>query len=560
MRSIGKRSTLARWAACAPLGALIVLSTPAHAQEANGFALDRFEPSERGSEWFVTDSLDFRGHGRPALGLVLDWSRKPLVFKGADGSSTTLLDHQLVGHFGGSIVLWERLRLGASLPVTLHQAGQSAVLDGLQYEAPARSASGDVRLAADVRLLGEYRSPFSLAIGGRAWLPTGDRAAYTSDEHVRLGGQVLGAGELGEFVYAARVGVNYRGLAEDYAGAPLGTETFFAASAGARLFDGALVLGPELFGSTVLRDGGAFDKRTTPVDVIVGGHYTAGPWRFGLGAGPGLTRGIGSPAFRGLLSLEYIPEVEVAAPVAPAPVEPPKAEPCPEPADADQDGILDAVDACPNVPGVANADAQQHGCPPPPDSDNDGIVDRDDACPQVAGPASTDPARHGCPLPPDADRDGIPDSEDACPSQAGSPSEDPARHGCPQVKVSQDRIELLQRVEFETGKADLLPESHELLRDVARAIKTLPESARIRVEGHTDNRGRRAFNQELSQGRAEAVVTWLVNEGGIPASRLSATGLGDARPIAPNTTEEGRQKNRRVEFHIVDGNNAAEGQ
>lgn len=167
MSRIGKSSSVWRWAASAPLGALIVLSTPVHAQEANGFALNRFEPSERGSEWFVTDSLDFRGHGRPALGLVLDWGRKPLVFNGDDGTSTPLVEHQLVGHFGGSIVLWERLRLGASLPVMLHQTGQSAVLDGVQYLAPGRSGSGDVRLAADVRLFGEYRSPFSLAIGGR---------------------------------------------------------------------------------------------------------------------------------------------------------------------------------------------------------------------------------------------------------------------------------------------------------------------------------------------------------------------------------------------------------
>lgn len=569
------------WSAWTSLGALVFLAGPAGAQEASGYAVDRFEPSERGSEWFVTDSLDFRGHGRPAMGLVLDWARRPLVFHAEDGTSTPLVETQVFGHFGGSIVFWERLRLGASLPVALHQSGQAARIDGVEYGEPLRSGVGDLRLAADLRLLGEYRSPFSLAVGGRAWLPTGDRAAYTSDEHVRLGGHVLAAGEMGEFVYAARVGVNYRGLEERFAGSPLGTETFFAASAGVRILDGALVVGPEVFGSTVLRDGGAFERQATPVEAIVGGHYTTGPWRWGAGIGPGLTRGMGSPAFRGLLSVEYIPEVEVPPPPAPldtdhdgivdtadaCPREAGVAQAdaskhgCPLPADGDQDGILDAQDACPSVPGVESTDPERHGCPAPADTDNDGISDNEDACPQEAGEPSTDPQRHGCvPPPPDTDGDDIIDGEDACPTQAGSPSEDPARHGCAQVKVSEDEIELLQRVEFETNKTDLLAESHEVLRDVARAIKTLPESSRIRVEGHTDNRGWQELNQRLSQGRAEAVVAWLVNEGGIAADRLSATGVGDAKPIAPNTTEEGRQKNRRVEFHIVDGVEGAEGQ
>lgn len=525
-----------------------VVATPAAAQEAEGFAINRFEPSERGSEWFVTESLDFRGHGRPAMGVVLDGAYRPLVFRDDDGSTTALVERQISAHFGGSIVFWERLRLAGSLPVLLSQAGESAVIDGVTYPEPQNTAAGDLRLAADVRLFGEYRDAFSLAVGARAWLPTGDRNAYTGDEALRLGGHVLAAGEIEHWVYAARVGATYRGLEESFANSPIGTDLSFALSAGRRFLDDALVIGPEIFGSTVLVDGGFFDREATPLDLILGGHYTAGPWRFGAGAGPGLTRGIGSPAFRGMLSVEYIPKVEEAA--APLPVEPQK--PCPEPADRDGDGILDEVDACPDQAGTPNSDPSQHGCVPPPDSDGDRIVDSEDSCPNEPGVKSAEPSLNGCPAPKDADGDGVLDESDACPAQAGPRSDDPARNGCPQVKVTGDRLEVLQRVEFATGSADLLAESHQILGEVARAIQTLPESARVRVEGHTDNRGGAAFNKNLSQKRAESVAKWLTTEGGIAAERLSAVGLGDQRPIVANDTAENRQTNRRVEFHILD--------
>lgn len=268
-----------RFWAQALVGMTGLVTTPALAQEAEGFALNRFEPSERGSEWFVTDSLDFRGHGRPAMGFVLDGAHRPLVFRDDDGSTTALVKRQISAHFGASIVFWERLRLGGSLPVLINQTGESAVINGVTFTEPQSSAAGDLRLTGDVRLLGDYGDAFSLAAGVRAWVPTGDRNAYTGDEALRLGGQVLGAGEIERWVYAARLGVTYRGLKESFADSPLGTDMSFALSAGRRFLDDALVVGPELFGSTVLVDGGFFAREATPLDLILGGHYTAGPRR-----------------------------------------------------------------------------------------------------------------------------------------------------------------------------------------------------------------------------------------------------------------------------------------
>ncbi|MGI5864905.1 MAG: OmpA family protein [Myxococcales bacterium] len=118
------------------------------------------------------------------------------------------------------------------------------------------------------------------------------------------------------------------------------------------------------------------------------------------------------------------------------------------------------------------------------------------------------------------------------------------------VVIKDDRIQIKQQVHFATGKAKILGDSYQLLDQVVDAI-VRSNIKKIRVEGHTDNRGSKAKNLKLSKERAEAVVEYLL-KAGIDASRLVAEGHGDARPIAPNLTARGRGLNRRVEFFIVE--------
>ena len=101
-------------------------------------------------------------------------------------------------------------------------------------------------------------------------------------------------------------------------------------------------------------------------------------------------------------------------------------------------------------------------------------------------------------------------------------------------------------IRFETGKAAILPDSENVLGEIA---KMLNENADVKlsVEGHTDNVGATAANQSLSEKRAQAVVAWLTAHG-INAARLKAKGWGSSKPVADNTTEDGRAKNRRVEL------------
>jgi outer membrane protein OmpA-like peptidoglycan-associated protein len=120
----------------------------------------------------------------------------------------------------------------------------------------------------------------------------------------------------------------------------------------------------------------------------------------------------------------------------------------------------------------------------------------------------------------------------------------------PLVIIKGDKIEILQQVHFETGKARILADSFNLLQQVVdAAIKS--NVKRIKVEGHTDNRGDKAANQALSEERARAVADYLVAQG-IEKTHVEAAGYGDSKPIAPNLTARGRELNRRVEFLILE--------
>ena len=104
----------------------------------------------------------------------------------------------------------------------------------------------------------------------------------------------------------------------------------------------------------------------------------------------------------------------------------------------------------------------------------------------------------------------------------------------------------LQPINFKTGSAELLDESHAALDKIAETAKKYP-NLKLRVEGHTDSQGSDGYNLNLSQKRADAVRTYLVSTG-VPADQAVAAGFGKTRPITSNETVEGRAQNRRVEF------------
>ena len=118
------------------------------------------------------------------------------------------------------------------------------------------------------------------------------------------------------------------------------------------------------------------------------------------------------------------------------------------------------------------------------------------------------------------------------------------------------RIELAADVLFDFDKYVLRPEAYSSLAKVAQVASHYPE-APLHIDGHTDGKGTHAYNMTLSERRAEAVKQWLVEKGGVRASRVSTKGWGETQPVAPNKNPdgsdnpEGRQKNRRVELTLT---------
>ena len=585
------------------LAMAMAVAGQAHAQQSRNLDLPRLEPSSPGDVFFAVPSPDTIGAATLRAGALLDYARNPLVIGDSNGNTVgRVVQHQLLLHVSVALALAERIAINLDLPFALVNKGDGTFEAGTYtganaFVSPSGTAVGDLRIGARLRLFGSSRAPVGLAIGGYLWVPTATRDAFLTDTKVRGQAHVLLGGTIERFIWTAMVGPTFR-TAQTYGGVRVGSQLAWGAGAGLLLGpDRKVTVGVESTGGTTLVD----TSRVLSAEALLGVKIRVlDPLEIGVAGGRGFAHGLGTPDFRGLLTIAYAPSGDKPDPDSDGdgvrdsqdacPNEPgiPSADPrtngCPPPppADQDHDGIADAHDACPSEPGPASADPTKNGCPPR-DADKDGILDEADACPNEPGPASDDPKRNGCPPPPDADGDGIPDGSDACPKLAGVKSDDPAANGCPPdsdgdgfrddqdacphekgvdssdpakrgcprlVRVTSTEIVILEQVQFDTNKAKIKPASDALLQSVAEVLKEHPEILSLEVQGHTDDRGKPKHNATLSQARADAVVAVLVSRG-VPASRLTAKGYGQDVPLASNATEEGRQKNRRVQFVVT---------
>jgi outer membrane protein OmpA-like peptidoglycan-associated protein len=320
-----------------------------------------------------------------------------------------------------------------------------------------------------------------------------------------------------------------------------------------------LLIGPEARGSFDLTKadlvpGPLARDEALSAEARLGAQFRfLGAFVVGAAGGVGIANAVGTPEFRLLSRLAFDPQGEE------------------KPEDRDGDGVPDEVDACATVAGVASTDPRKNGCPP--DQDGDGILVAQDACVDIAGVKSADPKRNGCPdrdgdgvldatdeCPtmagleptgcPDTDGDGILDPKDACPLQKGIASKDPEKNGCPKVVLTAKEIVFNDTIEFELGKAKLLPSSDEIIDAVFTILRDNTDIQLIEVQGHTDDQGPAAMNRVLSQRRAGAVSEVLVKKG-IDAKRIVSKGYGPDKPLVNEKTEAARAKNRRVQFLIL---------
>jgi len=227
---------------------------------------------------------------------------------------------------------------------------------------------------------------------------------------------------------------------------------------------------------------------------------------------------------------------------------------CPD-ADNDKDGICDpwvadqgqaekyasichGRDQCPDIPEDFDKFEDEDGCPDP-DNDKDRICD-----PWVASQGQVEKYASVCRLSDKCPE--IPENYNGIEDDDGCPDEAPSK-----ARIEGNKIVILDVILFYFDKTVIKPESYPVLQDVVQILKTHPEITKIRVEAHTDLRGPDVYNLWLSQGRAKAVMDYLL-KAGIDPARLTSQGYGETKPLFKKAkNEQEHQANRRVEFTIL---------
>lgn len=499
----------------------------AQAQSTSGFEVEQLQlnPGARGG--LVVGGSDLLQHRDYRVSASFGYQHAPLQYFEDGVKRATLIDHRVTAWLSGSYAVLPWLEVGANLPVVLTQSGQSVRTRLNEVVVPGvanGAALGTPWLQGRVGFLQERTgAPIDLGVTVMLGLPIGSVEGFTRDRTVS--GQLhVGAGRIvGPVRLAAEVGA----LVRPGGALPSAPEDVI----GSRLMLGLAVstLQGPLRGEVSVRGFAPLTAQPASVEVLGGARYALKDFEVFALAGPGFGNAPGTPAFRALLGVSFggltsarcSGRSHVAAD-------------CPD-LDFDGDGVSNAADWCPEKAGGTSED----GCPRPK------VV-------TVPAPVAVTP-------PADADADGVPDASDACPDVAGSLSSgcapEPVAVAVAEVvtehaALKAGRIELKGAVYFETSKAVLQARSFPLLDEVVTVMKAHPEVVKVRIEGHTDDRGGQAFNQPLSEARAKSVKAYL-ERGGIASERLEAMGFGQSKPLVPNATTEGREQNRRVEFIVL---------
>jgi outer membrane protein OmpA-like peptidoglycan-associated protein len=510
------------------LAALAALSSPWASQAddpaARGFDADpyRFAATLDGDFMVETAAVQLAGSWRGEL--ILQDAVGLIPWKSGNETVGYVIPNRFSATLQGAYSLgW--LELAVDLPIVLYQSSDLDPLTSLGIGPPlaapiGATELGDARVVGKLAIVSARHFPIGLSALLDLRIPTGSKESFTGDGFMAIPGGVVSA-QFGRTRLDLQLGYVFRNPGQFL---QLVVQDAFTYGLGA-----AVELPPvwefrswraiaDLSGQIPRGFTTSSDRYSAPLDGRIGVRAF---FREHLGAELGIGTGLGTAAFgretfRAFAGLRW----DVTR------------------ADRDGDGVPDDEDRCPDQPGPK----EQQGCPGEGDRDGDGVPDSQDRCPDVKGPKELE----GCP---DTDGDGIPDIDDKCPTVPGPAQND----GCPGeavVEIETERLSLKDAINFDTGQDTIRPESKRILDEIAAVLKAHPEIKRIRVEGHTDNVGGQAYNMDLSERRARAVVTALLSRG-IARDRLTSAGYGFGRPVATNATALGRAKNRRVEFTIL---------
>ncbi|MBW1878848.1 MAG: OmpA family protein [Deltaproteobacteria bacterium] len=515
-----------------------------------------FHPSIDAEQTLWTDDTHLAPDGTRSVRPVLHYTHLPLGYRTQEGDWEPLVEHLMQLDLMGA---WTTgpIRFGAYVPIYLRSVDANGSRTGL----------GD--LAVDLRgsVVDRAEAPVGLAFATRLSLPTTTVDAPLGNRSIGFEGETIVDLEAGPALLAFNLGYRTAKRAE-LENITWNDQLFARFGAGLPV--------SERFGVSLDLAGhfNLFEMNRVgyPAEVLLGAWGLAAK---GLtirgGVGTGFTPGIGAPRLRVVLGIGWVsaPEPEVEPPVVvavepPEEVEPPEVvlpEPTPEP-----EPVVEEPEPVVEEPEPVFEEPEpvfeEHEPVIPPGQLVVGVFDGagaplPDALVSVAEtdlePVAPETKME---LPPGeyTIRATLPGHLDAV-RPIEVPSDGLVRvelYLAPsQVEVTAERIELSELVYFETNRADIRPESFLLLDQVASTLLDHPDLTLVRVEGHTDSRGRAEYNLDLSQRRAASVLEYLV-ERGVERERLQAMGFGETEPLDKRETQEAWAKNRRVDLFILE--------
>jgi outer membrane protein OmpA-like peptidoglycan-associated protein len=572
---------------------IMSLASPALGQsDERAFSVQHFQTAPGRDNYLTQEGATVRNHLGFSVGGMLVYQHKPLQIRTCeieeDGHCEKWSDplgavvkHQLVLEALGSFSIFKVFEIGLALPFILYHAGES-ITDAsgavLVEEPDSHAGLEDIRLHLKLDLLHLFRARterFGLALVPVLTFPVGNAVASESfmgdstvTVHPKIAFEVL--------FERVRFGFNLGYMWRE-------TKEFYMAEMGQRLTYGAALevfFIPGLSGVFEMfgQSGFAPDLSVNPLEMDGAIRYR---FPVGLvltaGLGGGIVAAAGTPLVRAFAGLVWAPEAKKKAePKEGGPSDkdgdtiPDDQDQCPKKAededgfqdddgcpddDNDGDGIKDKKDKCPDEAEDKDGHDDKDGCPDG-DNDGDGIEDADDACPTEPEDEDDFQDDDGCPDE-DNDTDGVPDDKDKCPDEKEVYNDFEDDDGCPDegealLQVTESQLEIIEKINFGFNSDEIVGDkSFKVLGTIIKIMNANPKW-KLKIEGHTDNKGDRDYNLDLSQRRADAVKKYLVDHG-IDEKRLKTKGYGPDKPIADNDTKKGRAQNRRVEFHIIKG-------
>jgi outer membrane protein OmpA-like peptidoglycan-associated protein len=514
------------------IGLLAMLgTTTAHAQD-DALDTQRFQPRVTTGGYLQTEGSDVRYPVDPfSLGLWLSYAHNPLV---------VIEDGEVVAELVGTQVAFD---LTASYAFTTWlEVGLHVPLAYLSGDAVDEAALGDLRVLPKLRILNDALDGVGLALLVDVRLPTHTSGFYGGARSPAVAPRLVLDHRFGlsGFRAALELGLLLR-EATQFRNIDAGSELQVGLGLGYRFAGGRspVELLLDLRSAVGLSNA---DAEEVALEGMLGAAIDLAPdWKLHAAAGLGLLEGFGIPTARVLVGVRWEPS----------------------PNDPDHDGVAssEAVRELASEPPATSGSATTNEDEVPPSVDEVDDKAREeairggwDACPDLPEDYDEIEDEDGCPEG-DEDGDGVLDYLDRCADEAETINGFEDDDGCPdegpaQIIVETGQISILETIRFQPNSSELDSSSNPILNQIALTLRKHREIDRIEVGGHTDITGSRNLNMRLSRDRARSVRSYLLGRG-IPPGRLSARGFGPDKPIADNATDEGRAKNRRVEFLVV---------